>query len=65
MFMDPKLDDIRTHWQLWVQEKRPLKDLRWDPADYVWKDASQNESKQRFFFQYTVKIGRHILERER
>ena len=63
--MDPKPDEIRTHCQLWVQEKKPLKDLRWDPADYVWKDTIQNESKQRFFFQYTVKIGRHILARER
>ena len=32
-YIDPMIEEIRTHWKLWVLAKRPLFILDWDPID--------------------------------
>ena len=59
---DPPLEKIEAHWKIWVQENRPLVRLQWDPGEYYWIDPFKQESEGKIpFFQYTVKLGRHIL----
>ena len=38
----------------------PLVRLQWDPGDYGWRDPYL-PNKEFSFFQYTAKLGRHIL----
>ena len=35
-YIDPPIEDIRSHWKLWVLAKQPLVKLDWDQVDYQW-----------------------------
>ena len=53
------IEEIRTHWKLWVLAKRPLFRLDWDPIDYQWTNPYTGNKFN--FFQYSVQFGRHVL----
>ena len=55
------------NWKLWVCEGKAICDMAWDPAEYAWKDPFQQGQNIKLvpFFQYTVKLGRHILTAQR
>ena len=58
-YIDPMIEEIRTHWKLWVLAKRPVFRLDWDPIDYHWTDPYTGNKFN--FFQYSVQLGRHVL----
>ena len=63
--IDPQLEAIKEHWKLRIFEKKPLTRLQWDPGEFWWKDPFDHSGKKCGFFQYSVKIGRHILTAQR
>mgnify|MGYP000409128984 CR=1 FL=1 len=58
---NPNPNMFKPDWKLWVYGKCPIARLRWDPIDYVWKDPYVPSSECTSFFQYSVKLGRHIM----
>ena len=63
--IDPQVDAVKEYWKLRVFEKKPLIRLQWDPGEFWWKDPFDRVKKRCSFFQYSVKIGRHILAAQR
>lgn len=57
------LEDQVNSWQLWLWEDRPLSSLTWDPWEWEWP-AAQIGAPSVSFFEYSVRIGRHILLRQ-
>ena len=62
LFIDPPLEEIKSHWTLRMFEKKPLTRLQWDPGRLWWKDPYDYSGRRCGFFQYSVKVGRHIWE---
>ena len=58
-YIDPMIEEIRTHWKLWVLAKISLFILDWGPIDYQWTDPYTGNKFN--FFQYFVQLGRHVL----
>ena len=58
-YIDPMIEEIKTHWKLWVLAKKPVFRLEWDPIDYQWTDPFTGNKFN--FFQYSVQLGRHVL----
>ena len=58
-YIDRPIEDIKSHWKLWVLGKQPLFKLAWDPTDYKWTDPFSGKSFN--IFQYYVQLGRHVL----
>ena len=58
--IDPSPEEFKPEWNVWVYKQAPLVRLQWDPGDYSWRDPFIPE-KEHSFFQYTVKLGRHIV----
>ena len=54
---------IRDHeWRLWAWGSRPLARLQWDPGEWQWRDPFAGADRPPIpFFQYTARLGRHIL----
>ena len=63
--IDPQVEAVKEHWKLRVFEKKPLIRLQWDPGEFWWKDPFDRMEKRYGFFQYSVKMGRHILAAQR
>ena len=62
--VDPDPDDVQSdpNWRLWAWEQRPLARLQWDPGEWQWRDPFASlDSPAIPFFQYTARLGRHIL----
>ena len=51
-YIDPMIEEIRPHWNLWVLAKKPLFILDWDPIDYQWTNSYTGNKFN--FFQYSV-----------
>ena len=64
-YVDPSLESIASNWKLWVYGLRPLIRLLWDPGEYTWQDPLDRNGQKLGFFQYSVKLGRHILLAQR
>ena len=63
--IDPRPELIKLHWKLRVFEKTPLIRLQWDPGAFYWKDPYGCCEKRLGFFEYSVKLGRHIVSAQR
>ena len=66
--VDPDPDDVQSDpsWRLWAWEQRPLARLQWDPGEWQWRDPfASPDSPAIPFFQYTARLGRHILTARR
>ena len=62
--IDPDPEEIvgDPSWRLWAWERRPLERLQWDPGEWQWRDPfASSGSPDIPFFQYTARLGRHIL----
>ncbi|MCO5560158.1 hypothetical protein L7F22_013765 [Adiantum nelumboides] len=59
--IDPDPTEIDADWRLWVYGARPLARLPWDPGEWRWQDPFEPVVDGAPFFQYTVRLGRHIL----
>ena len=55
-YIDPMIEEIRTHWKLWVLAKISLFILDWDPIDYQWTDPYTG-NKFNFFCHRHTKCG--------
>ena len=53
------IEEIKTHWKLWVLAKEPVFRLEWDPMDYQWRYPFTGNKFN--FFQYSVQLGRHVF----
>ena len=62
--INPIVDDIKCHWNIWVIGNVPIAHLQWDPNDYVWKDPLQVNMNPLPLFQYSLKLGRDIIMRK-
>ena len=66
--IDPDPAEIQSDRDrcLWVWEARPLVRLQWDPGEWQWRDPySPPGSPAIPFFQYSARLGRHILQSRR
>ena len=62
----PHLVAGQPGWRLWAWDSRPLARLQWDPGEWHWRDPfAPADSPPVPFFQYTVRLGRHILVADR
>ena len=59
--IDPDPNTIQQGSKVWVCGRSPLLRLQWDPCHYRWKNPYSPSTESISFFQYTVKMGRHIL----
>ena len=50
LFIDPPLEEIKSHWTLRMFEKKPLTRLQWDPGSVWWKDPYDYSCKRCGFF---------------
>ena len=66
--VDPDSDSISDdlEWRLWAWESRPLARVQWDPGERQWCDPFATVgSPPTPFFQYSARLGRHILVAQR
>ena len=66
--IDPDPNCIAERMKLWVFGSKPLADLEWDPLEFYWQDPwskVQGTPVTYQFFQYSVKVGRHIVQSSR
>ena len=63
--IDPDPAQIDTDWRIWAYGARPLARLQWDPGEWTWHDPYEPDAPGSPFFQYTVRVGRHILSARR
>ncbi|MCO5594196.1 hypothetical protein L7F22_048220 [Adiantum nelumboides] len=64
--IDPAPAEIDDDWRLWAYGARPLSRLHWDPGEWLWHDPfASPDSPGTQFFQYSVRLGRHILTARR
>lgn len=63
--IDPDPDSITddAEWRLWAWESCPLARLQWDPGEWLWRDPFAAADFP--FFQYSARLGRHILLAQR
>ena len=52
--IDPLIEDIGSHWKLWVLGKQPLFRLAWDPTDYQWTYPFTGNNINFFPIFYTI-----------
>ena len=59
---DPAGISGEGEWRLWAWDSRPLARLQWDPGEWQWRDPfASPESPPVPFFQFSARLGRHIL----
>ena len=59
---DPDSITVASEWRLWAWESRPLARLQWDPVEWHWQDPFAVADRPPIpFFQYSARLGRHIL----
>ena len=59
-YINVPIEDVKSHWKLWVYAKQPLFRLPWDPTDYSW--ANPFLGNEFNFFQYFVQlVSRYTL----
>lgn len=66
--IDPDPDAITdlVEWRLWAWESRPLARIQWDPGEWQWRDPFAAADRPPVpFFQYSARLGRHILIAQR
>ena len=63
---DPDIVTRDQEWRLWAWGSRPLAHLQWDPGEWQWRDPFAGVDRPPItFFQYTARLGRHILMAQR
>ena len=63
---DPDSITEDSEWRLWAWESRPLARLQWDPREWHWRDPFTAADRPPVpFFQYSARLGRHILLAQR
>ena len=58
--VNPPLKDVETSWKIWAYGRKHLARLQGDPREYRWINPTSNKFVD--FLQYSVKLGRSILD---
>ena len=60
--VDPNLIKAQAEWHISVHENTWLHKVSWDPLQWTWHNPYVGQgSKVIPFFQFTTRLGRHIL----